>query len=86
MPSHAQTLQIPFSPSGATARDGAVDLSHGLLRPKDVATLLCIPVNMVYELARDGRLPTIRVGRAVRFDRRDLEIFLGRYCRRGGDH
>lgn len=58
-----------------------IDLSHRLLTPKDVAGLLSLPVSTVYELARGGRLPSLRIGRAVRFERHDLENFITRNCR-----
>ena len=37
--------------------------------------------NPVYVLARDGRLPVVRIGRAVRFRAEDVESFV----RSGGD-
>lgn len=58
-----------------------IDLSHRLLTPKDVAGLLCLPVSTVYELARGGRLPSLRIGRAVRFEQHDLETFIAKNCR-----
>jgi excisionase family DNA binding protein len=82
MPSRAHTSAA--LPLRSLVHPDAVDLSHRLLTPTDVADLLSIPLSTVYELARDGRLPTIRIGRAVRFDRRDLETHLALHCRRGG--
>jgi len=82
MPARAHTCAaLPLQPH---VHPDAVDLSHRLLTPKDVADLLSIPLSTVYELARDGRLPTIRIGRAVRFDQRDLETHLAHHCRRSG--
>lgn len=68
-------------PSTADSHANEIDLSHRLLTPKDVAGLLCLPVSTVYELARGGRLPSLRIGRAVRFERHDLENFIARNCR-----
>jgi excisionase family DNA binding protein len=35
----------------------------------------------VYDLARTGRLPHLRIGRALRFSRQDLEAHLAEQCR-----
>jgi len=51
-------------------------LSEPLLTPDDVATLLGIKRSTVYDLARTGRMPVIKVGRALRFLRTDLEAWL----------
>ena len=56
--------------------DAVVSLDRRLLTARDVATLLCVPVSTVYELTRGGRLPCLRIGRAVRFSREDLEAHL----------
>ncbi len=51
-------------------------LGEPLLTPDDVATLLGIKRSTVYELTRTGRIPSLRIGRAVRFLRADLEAWL----------
>lgn len=51
-------------------------LDRPLLSPADVAKLLGIKRSTVYELARAGRIPSIRIGRAVRFLRADLEAWI----------
>jgi excisionase family DNA binding protein len=67
--------------NGTTRPAGeSVDLSHRLLTPTEVAELLCLPASTVYELARSGRLPCLRIGRAVRFDRHTLEAHITRNC------
>jgi excisionase family DNA binding protein len=65
-----------------------VNLDRRLLTARDVAVLLCVAVSTVYELTRSGRLPCLRIGRAVRFSKEDLEAHLaaqrgtgGRYSR-----
>jgi excisionase family DNA binding protein len=58
-----------------------VRLDSRLLTAGDVAELLRVPVSTVYELARSGRLPCLRIGRAVRFCQVDLEAHLS--ARRG---
>ena len=47
-----------------------------LLRGEAVAELLNLPVTTIYEHARTGLLPCVRIGRAVRFKRSDLETFI----------
>ena len=47
-----------------------------LLRAEEVAKLLRVSRWRVYELARRGRLPAVRLGRSVRFDQRALEQLL----------
>jgi excisionase family DNA binding protein len=61
--------------------DGVVRLDHQLLTAREVADLLRLPVSTVYELSRTGRLPYLRIGRAMRFSQRDLEAHLGEACR-----
>ena len=58
-----------------------VPLDHRLLAAQDVAELLRLPVSTIYELARTGRLPHLRIGRALRFSRQDLEAHLAESCR-----
>jgi len=55
-----------------------VSLTEPLLSAEDVAALLGIPRSSVYEYARRATdpLPGIRIGRHVRFDRRDIERWL----------
>jgi excisionase family DNA binding protein len=53
-----------------------VRLDAELLTADDVAGLLRVPKSTVYELARTGRLPCLRIGRAVRFYRGQLEAHL----------
>jgi len=51
------------------------------LTAHEVADLLRLPVSTVYELARTGRLPHLRIGRALRFSQQDLEAHLAEQCR-----
>ena len=61
--------------------EGVVRLDHRLLTAREVADLLRLPVSTIYELARTGRLPYLRIGRAMRFYQQDLEAHLARTCR-----
>jgi excisionase family DNA binding protein len=56
---------------------GSVPLGEPLLTPQEAAKLLRLPTSTVYDLARRDMLPHIRIGRAIRFSRSDLEQFLG---------
>jgi excisionase family DNA binding protein len=51
----------------------APQLSEPLLTPAQAAELLAVRRSWVYDAARQGELPCIRVGRHVRFLRSDLE-------------
>ena len=65
---------------------GEADLDRMLLAP-EVAEILNVSVPRVYELIRAGVLPSVRLGRQVRVDRRKLPAFLdggGRCLRDSG--
>jgi excisionase family DNA binding protein len=47
-----------------------------LLRPRDVAAPLGVSRARVYQMIRDGELPTIVVGNAIRIPRRAWEAWL----------
>ncbi len=47
-----------------------------LLRVPEVAATLGIARSLAYEMARDGRLPTVHIGKAVRVPRRRLEEWI----------
>ena len=61
--------------------DAIVPLDHQLLTAEEVAELLRLPVSTIYDLARTGRLPHLKIGRALRFSRSDLEAHLAERCR-----
>lgn len=48
------------------------------LTPEEVADLLRIKKNTVYELIKRGELPAYRIGRKVRVDAEDLEVYKNR--------
>lgn len=54
----------------------AQDGSPLLLRIPEVAVTLGIARSLAYEMARDGRLPAIHIGKAVRVPRRKLEEWI----------
>jgi excisionase family DNA binding protein len=61
--------------------DAIVPLDRQLLTADEVAELLRLPVSTIYDLARTGRLPHRKIGRALRFSRSDLEAHLAERCR-----
>jgi excisionase family DNA binding protein len=46
--------------------------SNELLTPEELAERLKVPVSWVYESSRTGKIPTIRIGRHVRFKLNDV--------------
>ena len=63
-------------------------LTEPLLDAKDAARLLKVPRSTLYELVRSRGLPHVRIGRALRFTRRDLGDWIGEntYGRRAASH
>ena len=49
-----------------------------LLKPVDAAATLSISPRTLWTLTDRGEIPCIRVGRAVRYDRRDLEVWIAK--------
>jgi excisionase family DNA binding protein len=47
-----------------------------LTNATDLAAALGIRKHTVYELAREGRLPSVRIGRVVRFDTAAVRRFI----------
>jgi excisionase family DNA binding protein len=43
-----------------------------LLTPDELADQLKVPVSWVYEQSRQGKIPTHRIGRYIRFDLREI--------------
>lgn len=54
----------------------SADESPLLLRIPEVARTLGIARSLAYEMARDGRLPVVHIGKAVRVPRRRLEAWI----------
>ena len=47
-------------------------MPHRLLTAVEVAALLSVPTTWVYRAAREGELPSVTLGRYVRFDEADI--------------
>lgn len=53
-----------------------------LMRPRDVGRKLGLSVPHVYTMAAAGTLPSIKLGRAVRFRPADVDSFIQEHRRR----
>ena len=55
-----------------------MDITNGplLLRIPEVARTLGIARSLAYQMARDGRLPVVHIGKAVRIPRQRLEAWI----------
>ncbi|TET47116.1 DNA-binding protein [candidate division TA06 bacterium] len=51
-------------------------MEEQLLNKKEVAELLHTTTRHVMDLARRGDLPSLKVGRLIRFRRKDIEKFI----------
>lgn len=67
--------------NGSQAHVEAVDV----LTVSEVAGYLRVTTKTVYGLARGGELQSFRVGRAMRFRRRDIEAFVAAQLREAGN-
>lgn len=56
-----------------SARLSLVEVEMKLLRLAEVASVLDVPAARVYEMARRGILPVIRMGRQLRVDPEQLQ-------------
>ena len=64
-----------------TRDTGANSPGIRLLRAEQVAEMLGCSKWFVYALAQDGKLPSINIGRAVRFDPKDVMEFVNQHRR-----
>jgi excisionase family DNA binding protein len=46
--------------------------SNELLTPEELAERLKVPISWVYEASRQGRIPSVKIGRYVRFKLNDV--------------
>lgn len=53
-------------------------LSEPLMDVQEVAAFLSVSKSMVYKLAEQEALPAVRIGRLIRFGRRDVAAFVQR--------
>jgi excisionase family DNA binding protein len=53
-----------------------MDEQHEYLKVPEVAEVLRIARSRAYELVGNGEIPSIRIGRSVRVNRRELDVWL----------
>ncbi|MGZ4166542.1 MAG: helix-turn-helix domain-containing protein [Solirubrobacteraceae bacterium] len=56
----------------------AAEKPQQLWTADEVAAFLRVPKQDVYLMSRRGQIPTVRLGRRVRFDPRDIELWVDR--------
>lgn len=49
-----------------------------LVKPRDAAAYLAICERKLWELSKDDIIPVVRLGRATRYDLKDLDSFIQR--------
>ena len=54
----------------ATVPAPPLDENVSLVTAKAIATEFSLPISCIYEYAKGGRIPSVRVGKHVRFDKR----------------
>ncbi len=57
----------------------AVDLAQPLLSAHQAAGILSVRPSWIYDAARRGELPCVRLGKHIRFLRADLEYWVSRH-------
>jgi excisionase family DNA binding protein len=62
--------------TGSGLETGSIASRSPLLRPSDVARLLACSSKTVYAWAASGYLPSVRLGRLVRFKAGDVSKFV----------
>jgi excisionase family DNA binding protein len=53
-----------------------MDEQHEYLKVPEAAEVLRIARSRAYELVGNGEIPSIRIGRSVRVNRRELDVWL----------
>jgi excisionase family DNA binding protein len=73
----SQTVPVPSmpTPSRGGAPPPAPAAEPDTLTVPEVAGWLRVPVATIYQLARTGRLPAVKIGKHWRFSRRELEAW-----------
>lgn len=60
-------------------REGQVMTFCRLMTARETADYLCLPVHTLLEWARQGRIPSIKLGRHVAFDFADILRFVDKH-------
>jgi excisionase family DNA binding protein len=77
--------------SGARKRSPAKDQAspeivaqHRLIRTRQAVAYLGLSARTVWRLTNSGQVPHVRIGRSVRYDLRDLDLWIAKHRRGGG--
>jgi len=73
---NATTLVSPAEPTPIPVEPKAEREAAGLLTAKEISRALGISDKTVYRLARQGRIPYVRIQSSLRFRRKDIEAWL----------
>lgn len=68
--------RVGFVPVGDAPLPFPTSTLPQVITADEVSEMMKIPKMAVYELARTSRLPVIRIGRRVRFDKSKIQSFL----------
>jgi excisionase family DNA binding protein len=63
-----EAYEAALLPIAAPAPIAAVQSQESLVSAKTLSASLSLPVSCIYEYAKAGRIPSVRVGRHVRFN------------------
>jgi len=47
-----------------------------ILRPEEVAATLRLSKPRIYQLAKEGKIASIRIGKSIRFQWEDVQVFI----------
>jgi excisionase family DNA binding protein len=47
-----------------------------ILRPEEVAKILRLSKPRIYQLAEEGKIASIRIGKSIRFQWEDVQVFI----------
>jgi excisionase family DNA binding protein len=59
-------------------------VTERLLTAEEVASTLAVPTSWVYRQAREGAIPSVQLGRYVRFEASDIESWISAQKTNGG--
>lgn len=55
------------------------NISKKLINSKQASEYLCVSPRKLWELSKSGKIQTVRIGRAVRYDIGDLDSFINEH-------
>lgn len=58
-------------------------LQNRMLKSRQAAAYLGISERKLWQIEKEGRIPSVRIDRVVRFDINDLDDFI--HCAKGGE-